>query len=70
MAKKKATPKAGAEALFVKSKVREYIKGNGCNTSSGILDGKALNDIITDILDKAIKRAQANNRKTVQAKDI
>ncbi|MFX0058005.1 MAG: DUF1931 domain-containing protein [Candidatus Hodarchaeota archaeon] len=66
MAKKAAT----AEALFVKSKVREYIKGKGCNTSGDLIDGPALNDAITYILDKAIGRAKANGRKTVQEKDL
>ncbi|MFX1275944.1 MAG: DUF1931 domain-containing protein [Promethearchaeota archaeon] len=71
MAKKeKAAPKAGGDSLFVKSKVREYIKSKECNTSSGILDGGALNDIMISILDKAIARAKANGRKTVQDKDI
>ncbi len=37
MAKKNAV-----EALFVKSKVREYIKGKDCNTSGAVLDGPAL----------------------------
>ncbi len=65
MAKKNAV-----ETLFVKSKVREYIKGNACNTSGAVLDGPALNNAIIDILDKAIARAKANNRKTVQEKDL
>lgn len=58
------------EPLYVKSKVREYIKGNDCNTSSGVLDGDTFNGIITSILDKAINRAKANNRKTVKARDL
>lgn len=66
MAKKAAK----VEPLFVKSKVREYIKGNGCNTSSGVLDGETLNNIIMGMLDKAVKRAQGNNRKTVKARDL
>ena len=53
MAKKSA---AKVEPLFVKSKVREYIKGKGLNTSSGVLDGDALNAIIVEMLDKAIAR--------------
>ncbi|MFX1601492.1 MAG: hypothetical protein ACFFB6_12930 [Promethearchaeota archaeon] len=67
MAKKAAVK---SEPLFVKSKVREFIKGKGCNTSSGVLDGDALNNIIMGMLDKAVKRAQANNRKTVKARDL
>ena len=62
--------KAAVEALFVKSKVREYIKGNECNTSGDLIDGPALNDAIINVLDKAIARAKANNRKTVQEKDL
>ena len=65
MAKKNAV-----ETLFVKSKVREYIKGKECNTSGAVLDGPALNNAIIDILDKAIARTKANNRKTVQEKDL
>jgi len=58
------------EALFVKSKVREYIKGKDCNTSSELLEGEAFNNIIKGMLDKAVARAQANNRKTVKEKDL
>jgi len=73
MAKKgneNAEPKAGGDTLFVKSKIRDYIKSKDCNTSSGILDGGGLNNIIISILDKAIARAKGNGRKTVQEKDI
>ncbi|MFW9866620.1 MAG: hypothetical protein ACFFEN_11035 [Candidatus Thorarchaeota archaeon] len=56
--------------MFVKSKVREYIKGKGCNTSSAVLDGEALNKIIMGMLDKAVNRAKGNNRKTVKARDL
>ncbi|MFX1374077.1 MAG: DUF1931 domain-containing protein [Promethearchaeota archaeon] len=66
MAKKAAK----VEPLFVKSKVREFIKGKDCNTSSGVLDGDALNNIIMEMLDAAVRRAQANNRKTVKARDL
>ena len=63
--------KAGrVEPLFVKSKVREYIKGKGCNTSSAVLDGENFNAIIMSILDKAVGRAKGNNRKTVKARDL
>ena len=62
--------KAKVEPLFVKSKVREFIKGKGLNTSSGVLDGEALNGIIIEMLDKAIARCKANGRKTVQERDM
>lgn len=58
------------EDLFIKSKVRNYIKSKGCNTSGDLIDGPALNNAIIDILDKAVARAKANNRKTVKAKDL
>ena len=41
--------KKGKEPLFVKSKVREFIKSKGCNTSSAVLDGDSFNDIINKI---------------------
>jgi histone H3/H4 len=61
---------AKVEPLFVKSKVREFIKAKECNTSSGVLDGEALNKIIIEMLDEAVKRAKANGRKTVKARDL
>jgi len=62
--------KAAVDVLFVKSKVRDYIKSNQCNTSGDVIDGPALNNALIDILDKAIARAKANGRKTVQEKDL
>jgi len=62
--------KAKSEPLFVKSKVREFIKSKDCNTSSAVLDGDGLNEIIMAMLDKAVARAKANNRKTVKARDL
>ena len=63
-------PRVPPEMLFVKSKIREHIKSKGCNTSGDLLDGDTLNDLIVDILDKAIKRAKANGRKTVNKRDF
>ena len=62
--------KSNVETLFVKSKVREFIKSNNLNTSSGVLDGETLNGLIIWILDKACARAKANGRKTVKARDL
>ncbi|TFG00668.1 MAG: hypothetical protein EU541_01655 [Promethearchaeota archaeon] len=58
------------DTLFVKSKIREYINSKDCNTGGEVVDGDVLNDRIVDILDKAIARAKANGRKTVQEKDL
>ncbi|MBA7514888.1 hypothetical protein ES705_06924 [subsurface metagenome] len=62
--------KKPVDVLFVKSKIREYIKSKGCNTSGDVIDGPALNEVIVTILDAAIGRAKANGRKTVQEKDL
>jgi len=62
--------KKAVEPLYVKSKIREYIKAKDCNTSSGVLDGDTLNGIIMGLLDKAVARAKGNNRKTVKARDL
>lgn len=61
---------ASADVLFVKSKVREYIKSKGCNTSGDLIDGDSLNNAVIEVLDAAIGRAKANGRKTVQEKDL
>ena len=67
---RKAIKKKGGDSFIVKSKVKEYIKSNGCNSSRDIIDGDALNNVIIKILDKAIARTKANGRKTVKGKDI
>ena len=70
MAKKKPSGSSGTDVLFVKSKIRDYIKSKNCNTSGDVIDGKVLNSRLIEILDKAIARAKANGRKTVQEKDL
>ena len=68
MAKEEGKPKASGETLVVKSKMKEYIKAQECNSAGGLAE--ALTPIIQRILDKAVERAQANGRKTVMDKDI
>ena len=65
-----AKKKADVDTLFVKSKVRDYINSKDCNTSGDLVNGDSLNKAIIGILDKAIDRAKANGRKTVQEKDL
>ena len=65
-----AAKEKGGASYIVKSKVRQYIKSNGCKTSSEILDGNVLNRIIGEILDNAIAKARANGRNTVLPVDI
>jgi histone H3/H4 len=69
MAKKKAAA-ANVEPLYVKSKIREYLKSKDCNTSSSVIDGDKLNARIIEILDRAIDRAKKNGKKTVKPRDI
>jgi histone H3/H4 len=66
MAKK--AKKKEKEVLVVASKVRDYVKMSVCN-KSGEFIGELSNTVYCAI-DKAIDRAQGNNRKTVQAKDV
>lgn len=66
MAKK--AKKKERDVLVVASKIREYVKSNDCNTSGEFIS--ELSNTVYDLIDKAINRAQGNNRKTVQAKDV
>lgn len=52
--------------LVVKSKVKEV--ASGCNVAGDFAD--ALNKVAVDAVKAAAKRAEANGRKTVQAKDV
>lgn len=51
--------------LIVKSKVREVVKG--MNVSSDVPE--ALNRMAEELVKRAAQRADANGRKTIQAKD-
>lgn len=66
MAKK--AKKKERDVLVVASKIREYVKSNDCNTSGEFIS--ELSNTVYNLIDKAIDRAQGNNRKTVQAKDV
>ncbi len=56
------------EILVVGSKVKDYIKSNGCMTSGELVS--ALSCKVECLLDGAIKRAKANKRKTVGPQDV
>ncbi len=66
MAKK--AKKKDRDVLVVASKVREYVKSNKTNTPGEVIG--ELSNTVHDLIDKAINRAQGNNRKTIQAKDV
>jgi hypothetical protein len=71
MAKAKKGKSGGGgpkEMLLVASKVREMIKGAGCNTAGDALDG--LNGYVGWLVHQAAKRAAENGRKTVRAHDF
>ena len=67
MAKKKAAKKA-REMMLVQSKVKEYVRGSEMMCSGELIE--ALNDVVGDLLDRAVARADGNGRKTVKAQDI
>lgn len=56
------------ETLVVISKVKDYVKSKGFQTSETAID--ALSDTIRELLDKAIARAKDNGRQTVKDRDI
>ncbi|KKK42259.1 hypothetical protein LCGC14_0604100 [marine sediment metagenome] len=62
--------KVKAEAFFVKSKVKSYIKSEGYQTSSDLLYGNVLNEIIINMLDKAISNSKKDGRNSILPKDI
>ena len=54
------------EMVIVKSKLKEV--ANGCNVGSDFAE--ALNAAVVEEVKKAAHRAEANSRKTVQARDV
>ncbi|USN51952.1 MAG: hypothetical protein H6731_06620 [Myxococcales bacterium] len=57
------------DILVVASKLKDYIRAkSGMNTSANVLE--RLSDIIRLHCDKAICRAQSDNRKTVMDRDF
>ncbi len=64
----KKTKKAPKEVLVVASKIKAYIKSQGCMSSKETVD--ALSDYVYECLDKAITRTKANKRSTVKPQDL
>ena len=56
------------ETLVVVSKVKEYVKEKGCQTSETAVE--ALSDAVRELLNKAVARAQANGRATIKDRDV
>lgn len=71
MAKKKAAKggaKKSGEILIVGSKMKDAIRSNDCNVSSDVIE--ALNERVHSLIADAVKRCQANGRKTVRGTDF
>ena len=73
MAKKKATKKATKKAakrevLVVASKVKDYIKSKGLQSSGEVVP--ALSERIYDMIDAATSRTAENKRATVRPHDL
>ncbi|MEM7175130.1 MAG: hypothetical protein AAF443_04280 [Chlamydiota bacterium] len=67
MAKKKKKAKKN-EFMIKKSLVQEYIRGKGLRVSAESLE--VLSDLVLDLCDEAIERAESNRRKTIQKQDF
>lgn len=70
-ARKKATARRKApqvEMLLVGSKAKAALKAHGVNVGGDALEN--LNLVVHWYIDQAVKRAQANGRKTVRAHDF
>lgn len=55
-------------SYVVGSKVKDYIKGKGCNTAGDLVEG--LSGAVEQLLSKACKRCEENGRKTVRPVDL
>lgn len=54
--------------LIVRSNIRKALKDKIDNVAQEVEE--ALNEMVHEILDKAVTRAKANQRRTVQARDL
>ena len=55
-----------ADTLVVRSKIKDFVKG--MNVAGDFAEG--LSKKVEQLINDAIKRAEANGRKTVQARDL
>ena len=67
-AKKKVSKASKKDVLVVASKIKAYIRANGCMCGSDAI--QQLSDSIYCCLDRAMARTAANRRSTVKAQDI
>ncbi len=57
-----------SETLVVVSKVKDYVKSKGLQTSESAVS--SLSDAVRELLDKAAARAKDNGRQTIKDRDI
>ena len=55
-----------ADSIVIRSKLRDVVKG--LNISGDF--PTALDEVVKGLINKAVERAKANNRKTVMGKDV
>lgn len=69
-AKKGGKAKGGGkkEVVIVASKMKDAIRGAGCNVAGDAID--FLNERVHTMITNAVKRAQENGRKTVRGYDF
>ena len=60
--------KEGKINLVVRSNIRKALKGKIDNVAEEVEE--ALNDKVHEMLDVAVERAKANQRRTIQARDL
>jgi histone H3/H4 len=60
--------KEGKINLIVRSNIRKALKGKIDNVAEEVEE--ALNNKVHKLLDRGIERAEANQRKTLQARDL
>ena len=66
--KKEEAKKPEDKSLVVKSTVGDYLRTKDVKVSSDLYD--TLNGILKELLDRAVKRATGNGRKTVMVQDL
>ncbi len=56
------------EILVVGSKVKEVVKGSGCQSSGDLIE--AISEKVHDLVNAAVGRAKGNGRATVRPYDL
>ena len=65
---KEIMEKSGKINLIVRSNIRKALKDKIDNVAEEVEE--ALNNKVHEMLDKAVERAKANQRRTIQARDL